>query len=196
MKFYATEKFPRALVAAAILAVFLGTACTAPSSRAEAGAAEHPHPAPLTGVPIVVTRIMTVAGDCTPEFENNNCGAVGDPGDICLAAGSGPNPSKANLKFVAAGPHANTVEFERMNISLSSSGTCPADYDDDFPDFTDCEYVPTNPGNVMQVEDHNHETRSWDYTITMRVHPGCSSVTLHPIIENGGGNSSSDDGSP
>jgi len=104
------------------------------------------------------------------------------------------------LNFVVAGPGANTAEIQKMNISLHSNGSCPADYKDDFPDFgnngVDCEYEPTAPGNAMIVKDDNEVTRTWDYTLTVKARAACAPVEIHPLIENGGGNGSADDDEP
>lgn len=185
----------RVLLAAG--AVFLAAACTTSATGTQSGATAPSTPTPATTArPVVLTQIKTEAGSCTPEFANNNCGAIGDPGDICLAAGSEANPSRASLKFVVAGPGANTAEFQKMTIGIGTSWNCPSDTGDDFPDFTGCEYAPTTPGNVMQVRDDNEVARTWNYSITMKARAGCSPVTIHPIIDNGGGNSSTDDDTP
>lgn len=188
---------PLARVLLAALALFLAAACTTSATGTESGATAPSTPTPATTArPIVLTQIKTAQGSCTPEFDNNNCGAIGDPGDICLAAGSNANPSRASLKFVVAGPGANTAEFQKMTIGIGAGWDCPSDTGDDFPDFISCQYTPTTPGNVMQVRDDNEIARTWNYSITMKARAGCSPVTIHPIIDNGGGNSSTDDDPP
>lgn len=182
------------------VAVFLIAACSTSSTRAESEAksAAPPAPPPAAALAAILTQIRTEAGNCTPVFWNSNCGGLGNPGDICVQAGSVSTPTKVMLNFVVAGPGANTAEIQKMNISLASNGSCPGDYQDDFPDFGNngvaCEYEPTMPGNAMIVKDDNEVTRKWNYTLTVQARAGCAPVTIHPIIENGGGNSSAGDG--
>lgn len=196
MKPTTIRSVPPIWVFLASMAVFLVTACTTSDTQAEGADKTSPSPAPiLTGRPIVLTQIKTEPGSsiCTAEFENNNCGALGNPGDICLQAGGGGTNTKGNLKFVVAGPGANNAEIQKMKIGIGVDWDCPDDTDKDFPQFTNCEYEPTGPGNVMHVEDHNHLTRTWSYSLTVKAKAGCDPIVIHPIIDNGGGNSSSDD---
>ncbi len=194
------KRMPAARVFLVTVTVLLASACATADSQDESVAALHPHPLPaMASRPVVVTLIKTKAGQCKAEYENNNCGGLGEAGDICLQGGGGGTTTKANLKFVIAGPHANTAEIQKMKIGIGNAWDCPSDYHKDFPDFdASCEYVPTTPGNVIQVEDHNHLARTWNYSITVKVLPGdaCDPTEVDPIIENGGGNSASEDDPP
>lgn len=188
---------PLAQVLLTAAALFLGAACSTPATRTETEAqSPQPQPPPPAARPVVLTQIKTEQGSCTPEFENDNCGAAGDPGDICLAAGTNANPTRASLKFVVAGPGANTAEFHKMTIGTGAGWDCPSNTGDDFPDFVNCEFIPPTTGNVMQVKDDNQVNRIWNYSITMKARAGCSPVTIHPIIQNGGGNASTGDDPP
>lgn len=197
MKMFALKKFPWTLVVLAALSVFLVTAC-ASHSRKGGGASNTamPQTLPLPDRPVVFTQLVTNRDDCSVAFENNNCGGLGEPGDICLQAGGGGTITKANLKFVVAGYKSGQAEIQNMSIGIGENWDCPADTYKDFPDFTNCQYAPANPGKNLFVADHNHLTRDWNYDLTIKARDGCEPETIHPIINNGGGNSSSDDDDP
>lgn len=181
-----------------VAAVFLASACTTSDTRAEPEAMAAPPAAPAPASrPIVLTQIKTEQGSCTPKFANNNCGAIGNPGDICISGGSDANPTRASLIFVVAGPGAESAKIEKMTISLAANGSCPGDVQNDFPQFnSSCEFAPTSPGNSMQVMDDNEIARIWNYSITLIPRAGCESVTIHPVIDNGGGNTATDEPPP
>jgi len=179
MKLQAKTKQPLAGTFLALAAIFLTSVILAQAAWA---------------LPVIVTLITTDESTCSAEFVNNNCGGLGDPGDICVEEKSNPmHPTKVKLRYILMGPGANNAEFVNMVVSLSD-GNCPSDVQDDFPDFgTDCVHTPASPGNAMLLDDDNVNARTWNYWMTVKPGEDCSPVALHPIIENGGGNSSSDD---
>lgn len=139
--------------------------------------------------PVIHTNVTVDVTNCKASYGNNNCGGLGNAGDICVA--KGPN-TKVELRFNLTGGGANAA-FTKMEIKRVPPGNpCPDWVTDDFPQFdpANCTYSPGGPGKVLQITDDNHHEAEWEYSIFVDLDDtNCPDpVEIDPIIKNGGNN--------
>lgn len=92
------------------------------------------------------------------------------------------------MVFKFKSPFPADAKIKKMDVSLNSDGTCPANVTEDFPDLTACSYSPNPATNNLQVLNKNKHERVWFYSLTLEL-PNCTGdITIHPLIQNGGGN--------